>query len=238
MLCPYCAEEIKDAARKCKHCGEWISGGDDGPSQAENEKFEASDTFKMYDNYFTYKNITHYYKDIKHLYVEVSNTSINFLSTNGVNIHIWKDKVGKHLHIHKTTALFRTQQYKNFVAAGRALQEITFDQRKDEYMKELDSNGFISYPPVKFGIFRGAKLKIWPNGDIDNGKLRLNLIEAKKNGILGAGTDVNLGTYNTHDPYEVWISHTGAGVFDKKIKFKAHIDNDVILSLLTALSKR
>lgn len=26
MNCPYCAEEIKPDALKCKHCGEWLSG--------------------------------------------------------------------------------------------------------------------------------------------------------------------------------------------------------------------
>ena len=30
--CPYCAEEIKDKAIKCKHCGEWLNTNE-GTSQ-------------------------------------------------------------------------------------------------------------------------------------------------------------------------------------------------------------
>jgi Flp pilus assembly protein TadB len=29
MECPYCSEEIKESAKKCKHCGEWLEQTDE-----------------------------------------------------------------------------------------------------------------------------------------------------------------------------------------------------------------
>lgn len=38
--CPYCGHEIMSAAKKCKHCGEWL---EDKPQNNESEEKESND---------------------------------------------------------------------------------------------------------------------------------------------------------------------------------------------------
>jgi len=50
MKCPYCAEEIQSEARKCKHCGEWLEGGQRSQKKP-NEGYSIPDysSFDLYD---------------------------------------------------------------------------------------------------------------------------------------------------------------------------------------------
>lgn len=45
MKCPYCAEEIQDAAIKCKHCGEMVDGS--AARKGPGKKLARSQTDRM-----------------------------------------------------------------------------------------------------------------------------------------------------------------------------------------------
>ena len=46
--CPFCAEEIQDAAIKCKHCGEFLNGSDPSASAAAKLPWYFGKTFLIF----------------------------------------------------------------------------------------------------------------------------------------------------------------------------------------------
>lgn len=46
--CPYCAEEVQDAAIKCKHCGEMLSGSQNSHRGAPRKPLTRSRTDKVF----------------------------------------------------------------------------------------------------------------------------------------------------------------------------------------------
>lgn len=157
-------------------------------------------------------------KEITSLYTWFMQRTINFGSTYTAWYQI-KTKNGRTISYKASSPFICSQKVTATQSLYNYLEKLTFDQRTKAYLDTLFQNRFIDY----------NKMRIFLNGDIQQGRKIVNIRTASKKGEIERGIKRGRSyRYSSYNPNEIRLS-------DKRrntISIKLQQDCDVIAALL------
>ena len=231
--CPYCAEDIQEDAKKCKHCGEWLDGSNKKSFNSNmKEIFDKSSSFvkeqkRKYDfnrvkhlvnpsdnNPYELNGATFYSDYFKHeskMYNYSDIVSIKFFSQvqnmNGIN---GSARTEFHVHFSESYIDLSRSSFMGIGGGKKTREKMTFIQ---SFLKEKTFNLRLSKYLDKiieedyFGYSRN--IKIYRNGDLKKkGKIVDNIYKAYNENRVDYGdfyARSPLGRTQFYDPYTMYI---------------------------------
>jgi hypothetical protein len=187
-----------------------------------------NDEFCLYSSFFVNSGRQVSYSEIIALACAGRKEYVNgALTTYSLTFRIWLNS-GDSIYVSASKEPFKNAR--NVMLAENAFQflsKITFTQRLQRKLRQFETQGFIFLGGLEQDV------RLFPNGDIQQGDLRINLREAHRKNMVRFGTNAIVWK----DPNTVVIGESGTTMFSRRIVFSLRADRDVESALILGLAR-